>query len=68
MELAPLPTDETIELTIRSTTRPTISNTAVKNRVAKPRIGAKELVKTPAFSSVRLVLADSPTTNTPDPE
>ena len=55
VELSPLPTDEPIELTIKSTTRPQAGRKTVRNKIAKPTIGAQELVKTPAFGSVRLI-------------
>lgn len=60
VELSPLPTEEVIELTIRSTTRPMIGKPKVKNRVGKPKIGARELVNTPAFGSARLITNDTP--------
>ena len=59
VELTPLPTDEPIELTISSTTRPMIGKPKVKNRVGKPLIGARDLVKTPAFGSARLITTDT---------
>lgn len=46
-----------VELTIRSTTKPQAGRPTVKNRVAKPKIGARELVRTPSFGSVRLEVA-----------
>jgi hypothetical protein len=62
VELTPLPTDEPIELTVRSTSRPLVGKPKVKNRVGKPMIGARELVKTPAFGSARLETNSEPTT------
>jgi hypothetical protein len=34
-----------------------ISNSKVKNRVGKPLIGAKSLVRTPAFNQLPLIIA-----------
>ena len=46
-----------IELAIRSTTRPMINNNKVKNRVAKPRIGAVDKVRTPGLNQVTMIVA-----------
>lgn len=59
LELPPNP--ETIELSIRSTTRPIVGKPSVKNKVAKPLIGARSLVRTPGFNSLQLVVSESPT-------
>jgi len=37
-----------------------ISNKAVKNRVAKPLIGARALVKTPGLNRIQLIVATPP--------
>jgi hypothetical protein len=60
VELTPLPITETIELTVRSTSRPIVGKPTVKNRVGKPRIGARDLVQTPAFGSARIITNDTP--------
>jgi hypothetical protein len=54
------PEPPSIELQIRRTDKPMISNKKVKNRVAKPLIGAKALIKTPGLNQVSLVVATSP--------
>jgi hypothetical protein len=41
-----------------------ISNKAVKNRVAKPLIGARALVRTPGLNQVKLIVATSPEPST----
>jgi hypothetical protein len=59
----PAPEPKSIELKIKSTTRPMISNSKVKNRVGKPLIGAKALVRTPALNHLPLII----TTTGPTP-
>lgn len=38
-----------------------ISNKKVKNRVGKPTIGARALVKTPGLNQIQLTVAHPPT-------
>ncbi len=58
-ELAPQTDQESIELSIRSTTRPMVGRPTVKNKVARPLIGAKSLVRTPGLNNLQLVLSES---------
>lgn len=63
VELNPLPLDQTIELSIHSTTRPQAGKATVNNKVARPLIGARSLVRTPGFNNLKLVVSEP--TNTP---
>ena len=63
VELTPLPTDRPIELSIRSTTRPQAGKTSVNRKVARPLIGARSLVRTPAFNTLKLVIPTNPTSD-----
>lgn len=59
----PPSTDATIELTIRSTDRPIVGKPTVRNRVARPLIGARALIRTPGLNQIQMVVAQSPETN-----